>query len=81
MKVFVVLAALAAFVGSAVAGEVKYPAGSPASAIAVDKAVKAEIAGKPGVEFCQTIDTRTGKCLVLLVLDAGGGGDGGGGGQ
>lgn len=58
----------------------KYPAGTPASAIATDQAVKMSIAGKPGIEFCNLIDTRTGRCTLATVLWAGGPGSGDGGG-
>jgi hypothetical protein len=77
-KTIIALAALAAFIAPAFAGETKYPADTPPAAIAADKAVKAAIDGKEGVVFCALIDTKTGDCRQLLVLDAGGGGGGGG---
>jgi hypothetical protein len=73
-KLFLALATLAAFAAPAFAGKIKYPADASPAAIAADKAVKKEIEGKPGVIFCALIDTKTGECRQLLVLDAGGGG-------
>ncbi len=54
---------------------VKYPPGTPLTAIAVNEQVRLEIAGKPGVEYCLWIDTRSpvGACLHKINLNAGGG--------
>jgi hypothetical protein len=76
-KLFLIAAAVAAFSAPALATGTKYPPGTSKQAIAIDQAVKAEIAGKPDVVFCALIDTKTGACRQLLVLDAGGGGGGG----
>jgi hypothetical protein len=61
-------------------GPVKYPAGTSLAAIADNERVRASIVGTPGIVPCYLIDTRTGQCRQLLVLDAGGGGGGDGGG-
>ncbi|MEH2517477.1 hypothetical protein V1279_003050 [Bradyrhizobium sp. AZCC 1610] len=71
-KILVSVLALVALSVPAVAGKVKYDADATPAAIAADKAAK-KAAVKEGVVPCAMIDTKTGKCVTLLVLDAGGG--------
>lgn len=81
MKKFLLALAAILFAAPAFGGDAKYPADASPASIAIDKAVKAEIAGNEGVVFCALIDTKTGKCVVLQVLEAGGGDGGGAGGS
>jgi hypothetical protein len=71
MKKILFALALVAFSAPALAGKVKYDADATPAAIAADKAAKAAV--KEDVVPCAMIDTKTGKCIQLLVLDAGGG--------
>lgn len=77
MRALIIGVALLVSSAALATGPTKYPPGTPAAAIAKDQAVKMSIAGKPGVQYCYLIDTRTGACRALLVLDAGGDGSGG----
>jgi hypothetical protein len=70
-KTFLTLVALVALSLPAFAGKVKYDADATPAAIAADKAAKAAV--KEDIVPCALIDTKTGKCVLLLVLDAGGG--------
>lgn len=80
-RLFLTLLALAPAPAFAT-GAVQYPPGSSPQAIAVNEMVRAEIAGKPGPEFCLQIDTQDphGRCLLKINLNAGGPGSGNGGG-
>ena len=74
MKYLVMVIALTLASTAHATGPIKYPADATPTAIAADQAVKASIAGKPGLEYCLLIDVRDprARCVQLINLDAGG---------
>lgn len=72
MKYFIIAAVLAVAGAAHAEGAIKYPADASPASIAANEAVRASIAGKPGVEFCLQINTRDprGRCVLLINLNA-----------
>ena len=74
MRYLIMIAALALASSVHAEGAIKYPADASPAAIAANEAVRASIAGKPGVQFCLLINVHDprGRCVQLINLDAGG---------
>jgi len=81
-RMLLATATMVALMSTSFAGglhQVQYPPGASKAAVSVNEKIRKETDGKEGIVNCASINTATGRCMVVQPQE-GGGGDGGSGG-